>query len=322
MRRLLFVLLAALAVALAVPACDPEGADPLDPADAAASVPDDASTQALPDAGSPEPGPDAGEPGLDAGVAPDAGESADASENPDASEGADASAAADAGSPDSGRPPDRWTSVEHLRNFDLKNALNAAIKGHRSIGYDSAKGALFDAPNGIDVHNGKVECVYSGQLFDPSDLDSGGGFNTEHSWPQSEFGAESTTAKGDMHHLFPTEKDLNSCRSSFPFGETDNPDPAPCSVGGSERGPKIGSSATIFEVRPIKRGDIARAHFYFSTRYNLGIGAAEEAVLRAWHAQDPVDDAERVRNDRIEAVQRNRNPFIDRPEFVEYIGNF
>ncbi|MBX2850648.1 MAG: endonuclease [Phycisphaeraceae bacterium] len=38
-----------------------------------------------------------------------------------------------------------------------------------------------------------------------------------------------------------------------------------------------------------------------------------------WHAQDPPDDWERGRNDRVEAVQGNRNPFIDRPEFAERV---
>jgi endonuclease I len=78
----------------------------------------------------------------------------------------------------------------------------------------------------------------------------------------------------------------------------------------------------LFEVRPARRGDIARAHFYFSVRYAMPIGAAEESVLVAWHQEDPPDDRERERNDRIVRIQRNRNPFVDRPEFVGRISDF
>jgi hypothetical protein len=45
-------------------------------------------------------------------------------------------------------------------------------------------------------------------------------------------------------------------------------------------------------------------------------------TLLNWHRNDPPDDFEMNRNNVIYNWQRNRNPFIDAPELVEYIwGN-
>ena len=43
------------------------------------------------------------------------------------------------------------------------------------------------------------------------------------------------------------------------------------------------------------------------------------STLLEWHAQDPVDDFELNRNNVIYSYQRNRNPFIDHPELVDYL---
>lgn len=43
------------------------------------------------------------------------------------------------------------------------------------------------------------------------------------------------------------------------------------------------------------------------------------STLLYWHALDPVTDAERLRNDRVDSFQGNRNPFVDHTEFVSVI---
>jgi len=93
----------------------------------------------------------------------------------------------------------------------------------------------------------------------------------------------------------------------------------------AENGSELGArddGTKVFEVRLRYRGDIARAQFYFAVRYQKAIAAPVEATLRAWHADDPPDDEERARNDAIEGWQHNRNPFVDRPDFVAAIADF
>ena len=98
---------------------------------------------------------------------------------------------------------------------------------------------------------------------------------------------------------------------------------------------------TVFDVRPERRGDIARSHFYMVLRYKyssevpiddnsnqLGcdsdgcIRDSEEEVLRQWNIEDPVDEREIERNERIFEIQGNRNPFVDRPDFISKISDF
>jgi hypothetical protein len=49
-----------------------------------------------------------------------------------------------------------------------------------------------------------------------------------------------------------------------------------------------------------------------------GVFAKLSTLLR-WHREDPVSDEERRRNDLIFSAQGNRNPFVDRPEFVDEV---
>lgn len=90
---------------------------------------------------------------------------------------------------------------------------------------------------------------------------------------------------------------------------------------------------TVFEPIDEYKGDLARVYFYFGTRYLgedqgwPGGPATEGAALRpwalelyrAWHEADPVSRKEIDRNNAIHGIQGNRNPFVDRPGWVEEI---
>ena len=62
--------------------------------------------------------------------------------------------------------------------------------------------------------------------------------------------------------------------------------------------------------------------FSTSLSTNYGLSAYGKAILLKWHRQDPVSQKEIDRNAGVEAVQGNRNPFVDYPCLVEYLwGN-
>ncbi len=196
-----------------------------------------------------------------------------------------------------------------LSGDELRWTLHELISDHVPLGYTTARRTIFLQ---VDNHDGVVEGVYTGRREEVSGgIPSSDDMNIEHTWPQSH-GAVGI-AKSDLHHLFPTDSKANSIRGNLPFGMVRDPD---WQQGGSKRG------NGVFEVRMKHRGNVARAIFYFSVRYRLSVDDDEEAVLRRWAEEDPVDDAERARNDVIYEIQHNRNPFIDHPEFVKRIEDF
>ncbi len=75
----------------------------------------------------------------------------------------------------------------------------------------------------------------------------------------------------------------------------------------------------MVEPRPAVRGDIARAMFYMSNRYNLTLFKRQKALLLRWHRQDPPSAEERRRNNIIQKLQGRRNPFIDNPELANLL---
>ncbi|MBQ2591809.1 MAG: endonuclease [Candidatus Riflebacteria bacterium] len=205
-----------------------------------------------------------------------------------------------------------YNSCRNLNGDNLKQKLHDEVAKHKVYDYKEARRLMYSQ---IDNRNGTLECVYTGKVVSvpAGKMPSGNVINCEHTWPQSK-GAVGD-AKSDIHHLFPADPDANSKRGSFPFGYVKGND-----LKFNEGGSKF--DGDVFEVRRQHRGNVARAMFYFSTVYEMPIDAEQEATLRKWHKEDPVDANEMARNDAIEALQQNRNPYIDHPEYVEKIADF
>lgn len=219
-----------------------------------------------------------------------------------------------------------------LSDQPLRDAIYDATEGHYVLGYRRARDHMYGlAEPVIDIVDGVIEDAYTGRRVTPDGTRTPENTNTEHSWPQSK-GTREGPAHSDVHHLFIIDAYSNSRRQNFEFGEPQCGDKGQPKCrwisenhGEDAQPSRIGLNAAgepIFEVRTSRRGDIARAQFYVSVRYNLPIEETTEKVLRKWHTEDPPDDFERERNRRIELVQNNRNPFVDCPQLVDAIDRF
>jgi len=213
----------------------------------------------------------------------------------------------------------------------LKARLHERIAGHTALNYRELWDALSFTDEDPD-NPGHVVLIYTGWSL-PADANGNdpSGWNREHVWSKSrgDFGTRQG-AGTDLHAIRPAEVTVNTARANKAFDEggepyTDRDGPTGCR-----------SDRDSWEPRPEVRGDIARMLFYMAVRYEdaeLDLELTEDtpgqsdkapvhgvlSTLLRWHAQDPPDQSERERNDRIEAIQGNRNPFIDRPDFVQRI---
>ena len=227
-------------------------------------------------------------------------------------------------------PPDGYyQDAEGKTGEELKTALSGIISDNEQLSYDEVWEALKATDEDPD-NSSNVTLLYTGRS-ESKDANGGGEgqWNREHTWAKShgDFG----TSKGpgtDIHHLRPTDVTVNSTRGNKDFDK-----------GGEELEDAPGNFTDddSFEPRDEVKGDVARMILYMSVRYegddsypdlepNDEVDNGKEplhgrlSVLKEWNEADPPDDAEKKRNDVIyEDFQKNRNPFIDNPEWVNEI---
>lgn len=211
----------------------------------------------------------------------------------------------------------QYKRLKYLCGEDFKIMLNKLVRAnHKKTGYREARDYMFSE---LDNVNGEVCGVYTQECIYTDSIPNGTVMNCEHTWPKSK-GARDGMGLYDLHHLFPTKSDINSTRSSYSF----------CEIATTEKGRHgsfLGKSTSnsrlrCFEPRDDHKGDVARAMFYFSIRYDMRIDFGEESFLRKWHSEDQVTKTERLRDINIQKFQGNQNPFIVHPEIVQFVQDF
>jgi hypothetical protein len=195
---------------------------------------------------------------------------------------------------------------------------------------------LFEARDTVDNQR-VITCVYSGlnQVYtEPFDF-TANGFSREHTYCHSWMPinpADERPEYNDYHHLFPTNQNsANAVRSNYPLGKV-------VTVTSTYLGAKYGQDANghlVYEPRDEHKGDAARAMLYEAVCYNGVDGTdwslpdnisqsipygQDQSILKAWHFQDLPSSWEISRNDFIDSLQDNRNPFIDNPQYVCFVN--
>lgn len=227
--------------------------------------------------------------------------------------------------PQNGKPDEITTNCPTDNTECFKRSIHTYTEARRFLFGDLD---LIHTPTGY-----AIKSVYCNEIYDDSQFPENGKpgpdkipsvemLNAEHTWPQSKFTPKFPTnmQKTDVHILFATDKISNVQRSNLEFADVDVVEYDTCKA--SRKGSAMRKKSTFFEPPAYHKGNVARAIFYFAVRYKMKVDPIQEANLRKWHEQDPVDDAERTRHERIFQYQHDRNPFIDEPEWVSTIQDF
>jgi len=221
---------------------------------------------------------------------------------------------------------------------DLENRIRSP---YTQISYDRFDETNIANFSSINNGNGtrSIFCVYSNYEHIYSGTFNWLPLSREHtfchSW-QPGYPSESLPEYSDQYHLFPTHQNgANGVRSNHPLG---NVNIVTSTFLEGTYGTDLNGNL-VYEPRDEHKGDAARALLYMPIRYNgisgynwtfnwlnntrlpaLNEGPQDLATLIQWHKQDPPDKWEVDRNNYIQSIQQNRNPFVDHPEYVNYIN--
>lgn len=118
--------------------------------------------------------------------------------------------------------------------------------------------------------------------------------------------------EADMHNLYPVWQEMVTYRYGQRYGLIEGEDWrfSDCD---------FEWKAQVAEPREKARGNIARAILYMHTRYGAPLDRETLTLLKQWNRDDPPSKQEVSRNDRIEQIQGQRNPYIDSPGLAEQI---
>lgn len=225
-------------------------------------------------------------------------------------------------------PTTYYSSITNQTGSALQTQLRTIISSMTGRNYGAAQTTA--AVTDTDPNNPSNILLIYNRASVSSTWDSGATWNREHIWPVSRLGVSdpsnsTTNLSSDQFNLRPCNPSINSSRGNKPFGND-------ATTGGH------GSQGANYYPGDTDAGDVARAQFYMATRYSQltltdavpsGTQMGDLSSLINYHFKDVPDAFERRRNHAIYGLagenspaitnslrQQNRNPFVDRPEYV------
>ncbi|MFA5573653.1 MAG: endonuclease [Brumimicrobium sp.] len=233
-------------------------------------------------------------------------------------------------------PTANYTGID-VSNTTLINDIYGVIAPHFQQYYSNYASLMVDGFYGRDTINGQkvVTGQYTGidYIYDYPFAFASAGMSREHTFPTSWFPLSDVDANyhSDYHNLLlVNQNDANAIRLNYPLGEVVS------DIIQTQGGATFGKNAAgewVYEPTDETKGMAARAMFYMAVRYtegatNWGFPAVistsvnygqDQDLLKQWNIDFPPTNLEIARNDYIETLQNNRNPFIDHPEYACYI---
>ncbi|MFA5660387.1 MAG: Ig-like domain-containing protein [Bacilli bacterium] len=202
-----------------------------------------------------------------------------------------------------------YASVGDETGSALASRLTTITAG-ANVDYDWPRYRAADEAEG---DSNSVLLIY-GRYTTPKS-NSGGGttnWNREHTYPQSKIGS---TAQKDNHHIFADDNKTNGARGNMLFGEVTNGTVVKDMYGKNTDNYK---NSSYFMPTPAARGEVARSTMYVNIRYGNSITGNFQSValMLRWHIENPVTNREIYRNNTVHTLQKNRNPFIDNPDYA------
>lgn len=233
---------------------------------------------------------------------------------------------------------DYYSSVNGLKKEALKTAMHKILKNHTVINYGKGEYGTWGAFYVVDNQNGVVVNRYSDKTFTYSTKGAvPSGMNIEHSFPKSWWGGDKNAAYCDINHLYPSPSDDNGYKANYIMAHVTNVK-YDSGVGFDKVGTAVvnGKSTNCWEPGNQYKGDFSRTYMYMAVCYQDLSWTSEGSkcltsgtyptlqkwasdLYRTWAKADKVSSLETKRNDDVEFVQGNRNPFIDFPFLMEYI---
>lgn len=120
--------------------------------------------------------------------------------------------------------------------------------------------------------------------------------------------------EADLYNYLPVIAALGERRADDPFGNVQG-EPRAFGACDFELQGVMGKYSLVEPPENV-RGDIARTYLYMAARYGKGkdwkikLTREQRQMYQKWSAEDPVDDWERMRACRIQAIQGWANPYV------------
>ena len=206
-----------------------------------------------------------------------------------------------------------YSSITNQTGSALLSDLNKIIHNDSVIvSYDWSRYRYVDEdPN----DSSSVFLIYARKSMKKSAQDSGGdnaSWNREHTFPKSKMSGDATS---DTHIIFASDKKVNTTRSALRFGVVSSGSTVYDSTG-SATSCKV--SGSLFDPNNEARGVVARSTMYAAAMYGYSPENNFEtlATMLEWNKNYPVSSFDKSRNEKVYSKQKNRNPFVDHPEYA------